>query len=138
MKKTLFKLYFILVCVLVLLFSYSYVYRTYLHENMYLKYIPEDAVSPKYDARTGKVSNSDDNIYWEPSDYVPLSGIISWKIFKFTKSNALLLFPITVGLFVYFLVIHKKIAVLEKWLLFFSGILLIISFLVLNKMIFYM
>jgi len=115
MKNTIFITYFSFVSLIFVFSAFSFLYFRYLHNDLYLKYIPEEATYPQYSIATGELTNADELIFWDVSDYVPWYGMASYKIYRFFKSSVFDLF----ALLLYFpvLIYHRKNILIGYWII---------------------
>jgi hypothetical protein len=109
MKKPIFIIYFSIVTILPISFSFSALYYNKLDEKIYKKYLPKEQIYPQYSLATQDVTNKDEVTIWKDSDFVPWYGIASYKIYRFMK---------TWGVGVYFIAIIFFIPVFVYNLLF--------------------
>jgi len=110
--KSFFITYFSLVTMALIFISFSVLYHNKLHDNIYLKYLPDVQIYPQYCMERIQCTNKDEVIIWKDSDYVPWYGIALHEISFFTDFWVVLGYFLLVllcpGIFFYNLVFNRK------------------------------
>ena len=116
-KKRIFIIYFSFVSGLLILAFFSFFYEKKLHDEIYVKYLPEVIIYPQYELKTGEITNKDEVTLWNISDFVPWYGIASYKICDFFQFFGLFLVSFAILLYLPVLLYNRKNVKIAYWII---------------------
>lgn len=105
MKRILPKIYLSFLLLLLINTLFSVIFKYYLKDEVYYNYFPKEIIIPQYDLINNEVTNRDKVNFWSALDYAPWYGVVSYKIYRFTKINGILFYLLALLLLIPILVL---------------------------------